>query len=51
MVDDGHLAALRAHAPAQPRYLDRGREPGKLVSPWNLVVPERVLQRSWAEVS
>jgi predicted transcriptional regulator of viral defense system len=51
MVDDGHYAQLRAHAPAQPRYLDRRREPGKLISPWNLVVPERVLQRSWAEVS
>jgi len=50
MVEDGHLAALRAHAPAQPRYLDRRREPGKLVPPWNLVVPERVMQRSWAEV-
>jgi len=50
MVDDSYLAALRAHAPAQPRYLDRSREPGTLVSPWNLVVPERVLQRSWAEV-
>jgi len=51
MVDAGHLAQLRAHAPAQPRYLDRRREPGKLVSPWNLVVPERVLRRAWAEVS
>jgi len=50
MVDDDHLAALRAHAPAQPRYLDRRREPGKLIAPWNLVVPERVLQRSWEEV-
>jgi predicted transcriptional regulator of viral defense system len=51
MVDDRHLHELRARAPAQPRYLDGRREPGKLVSPWNLVVPERVLQRAWAEVS
>ena len=50
MVDDAHLAALHAHAPSQPRYLDRRREPGKLIASWNLVVPERVLQRSWAEV-
>lgn len=50
MVDDAHLAALCAHAPSQPRYLDRRRESGKLIAPWNLVVPERVLQRSWAEV-
>jgi hypothetical protein len=50
MVDDAHLAALHAHAPSQPRYLDRRREPGKLIASWNLVVPERVLQQSWAEV-
>jgi hypothetical protein len=29
-------------------YLERGvRERGKLLSRWNLVVPERVLNRSW----
>jgi predicted transcriptional regulator of viral defense system len=51
MVEEHHLEALRAHAPGQPRYLDRRREPGKLVSRWNLVVPERVLARAWAEVA
>ncbi len=51
MVEEQHLEALRAHAPGQPRYLDRRREPGKLVSRWNLVVPERVLSRAWAEVA
>ncbi len=51
MVEERHLEALRFHAPGQPRYLDRRREPGKLVSPWNLVVPDRVLSRTWAEVS
>ena len=50
MVEERHLEPLRAHAPAQPRYLDRRRESGKLVSRWNLVVPERVLSRAWAEV-
>ncbi len=51
MVEDRHLEALRAHAPAQPRYLERRRrERGKLVARWNLVVPERVLSRAWAEV-
>jgi predicted transcriptional regulator of viral defense system len=50
MVEDRHLESLRAHAPAQPRYLDRGRKPGKLLRAWNLVVPEQVLSRSWAEV-
>ena len=51
MAEEHHLQALRAHAPGQPRYLDRRREPGKLVSRWNLVVPERVLARAWAEVA
>jgi predicted transcriptional regulator of viral defense system len=51
MVEERHLEALRAHAPGQPRYLDRRREPGKLVSRWNLVVPDHVLSRTWAELS
>ena len=51
MVEERHLAALRARAPAQPLYLDRKREPGKLVKAWNLVVPERVLSRSWEAVA
>lgn len=51
MAEERHLDALRVLAPYQPRYLDARREPGKLVAGWNLVVPERVLQRTWAEVS
>jgi len=50
-VEDHHLKALREQAPRQPRYLDRTRETGRLVKPWNLVVPERVLNRTWAEVA
>jgi predicted transcriptional regulator of viral defense system len=50
-VGDDHLASLRARAPRQPSYLDRTRQPGRLVKPWNLVVPERVLNRTWAEVT
>lgn len=50
MVEAGHLDALRALAPAQPRYLDSRREPGRLVKGWNLIVSERVLTRSWGEV-
>jgi predicted transcriptional regulator of viral defense system len=49
MVEDRHLARLRAHAPAQPRYLDGVRRPGRLVSPWNLIVPEYVLHRRWED--
>ena len=50
MVEARHLDALRELVPAQPRHLDARREPGKLVKGWNLVVPERALSRSWAEV-
>jgi len=50
MVEDKHLEALRALAPRQPRYLDSSRKPGKLIRPWNLVVPEYVLDRRWEEV-
>ena len=47
MVEEKRLSDFRALAPAQPRYFDPGRESGKLVSTWNLVVPERVLNRNW----
>lgn len=50
-VEDQHLKVLHERAPRQPRYLDRKRETGRLVKPWNLVVPERVLNRIWAEVA
>lgn len=48
-VEDKHLAPLRARAPKQPRYFDTTREAGRLVAAWNLIVPERVLCRSWEE--
>ncbi|MGM0578219.1 MAG: type IV toxin-antitoxin system AbiEi family antitoxin domain-containing protein [Myxococcota bacterium] len=51
MVEDRHLDALRTAAPAQPRYLDTTREAGTLVAPWNLIVPERVLDQTWQEVA
>jgi predicted transcriptional regulator of viral defense system len=52
MVEDAHLDRLRERAPRQPMYLERGkREPGRLCSRWNLVIPERILNRSWAEVT
>jgi len=50
-VEEQHLKPLRDHAPRQPRYLDGKREAGRLVKSWNLVVPVRVLHRTWAEVA
>ena len=51
MVEDRHLEPLRQLRPRQPRYLDARRKPGKLVASWNLIVPDGVLRRTWAEVA
>lgn len=51
MVEDKHLEQLRQHRPRQARYFDSRRKPGKLVPSWNLIVPEDVLGRTWAEVA
>ncbi len=50
-VEDAHIERLVAHAPKHPRYLDASRQPGRLVHPWNLIVPERVLDQRWADVA
>ena len=50
MVADEHLRLLRPHVPKQPRYFDRARKPGKLVSPWNVIAPLDVLERSWEDI-
>ncbi len=49
MVEEVHLRALAGHIPAQPSYLDRRRQSGKLMNRWNLIVPEQVLGRMWEE--
>jgi len=49
-VEERHLNELERHRPRQNRYLDRSREPGRLVARWRLIVPERVLHRRWEEV-
>jgi predicted transcriptional regulator of viral defense system len=50
MVEDKHPDPLRRLRPRQPRYLDTRRKPGKLIAEWNLIVPDDVLGRTWAEV-
>ncbi len=50
MVDATYLERLASCAPRQPRYLDRRRFPsGRLVKPWNLIIPPSLLDRSWEE--
>lgn len=51
MVEETALSRLRAHVPKTAHYLDRSaREPGRLVEPWNLIVPESILNRTWEEL-
>lgn len=52
MVEERHLAALAQHRPTQPTYFERRRRKGgKLATRWDLIVPERVLERSWEDVA
>ena len=61
-AQDGDLETVRARLdagmpvdamlpPKDPRYLDTSGEPGRLVHPWNLIVPEKILNQSWGEVA
>ncbi len=50
-VEDTHLERLQAYVPRDARYFDASREPGRLVHPWNLIVPERVLYQRCGEVA
>jgi hypothetical protein len=51
MVEPGHLKPLQDLRPRQPHYLDRyRRKSGRLVAPWNLVIPQEVIDRQWGEV-
>jgi predicted transcriptional regulator of viral defense system len=50
MVEERHLAPLRANRPRGPHYAQRDRrEPARLVGEWNILVPESALTRSWEE--
>ena len=50
-VEEHHLKMLRAHRPRSPHYMARTtRESGRLIPEWNLVVPLKILERSWEEV-
>ncbi len=49
MVDKSYLNELRGLCPKQPHYLERG-EPGIFVKDWNIVVPQRLVNKSWEDV-
>lgn len=51
MAKDNHLEPLLERKPRRPHYLERSkRYSGRLIQRWNLVVPESVIDRSWAEI-
>lgn len=51
MVDDKTFTVLKTMIPKQPHYIDRSARTGcRLVSEWNLLVPPKILDRSWEEV-
>jgi predicted transcriptional regulator of viral defense system len=51
MVDDKTFAELKTMIPKQRHYMGRSVRKGcRLVSEWNLLVPQQVLDRSWEEV-
>lgn len=51
MVEESTLSRLREHVPKAAHYLDRStREPARLAKSWNLIVPERILNRTWEQV-
>ena len=51
MVEESALSQLRAHIPKTAHYLDRStREPARLAESWDLIVPERILNRTWEQV-
>lgn len=48
-IDEDKLKNLEDLKPKQRHYMDRSVEGGKLVSRWNLIVPEYVLNHGWEE--
>lgn len=51
MVEGSFLNRLKAHLPRTPHYLDRtSQEPSRLADGWNIIVPEKILNRTWEEV-
>lgn len=48
-VDKKDLQKLKKGIPRQPHYMDKKLK-GKLVKQWNLIVPEKILEKSWGEV-
>jgi len=52
LLDGAYITPLRRLVPRQPHYLERAnRKDCKFVPEWNLMVPNRILNKVWDEVS
>lgn len=50
MIPDACLNELQRHLPKKPLYLERGlKEPHKLITQWNLIIPLSIIDRQWEE--
>lgn len=50
LIDEKALAILQSKKPRSIHYLERTkRESGKFIQRWNLVVPNRIIERAWEE--
>lgn len=49
-VEEDLLRYLEKQSPKQPFYLEGRSKKGRLVKRWNLIVSEKVLNRSWEEL-
>ncbi len=49
-VDENNLKILEKNKPRGIHYLDRTkRESGKFIQRWNLIVPDKIIERTWEE--
>ncbi len=48
-VNRSDLQILKNRIPKQPHYMDKKLK-GSLVKQWNLIVPDKILRKSWGEV-
>lgn len=48
-VEAKYLKQLEKHSPAQPRYMDKSFKKATMISRWNLIVPDYILNQEWKE--
>jgi predicted transcriptional regulator of viral defense system len=50
MIPEKYLEDLCKHRPMKPHYLERkNKQPQKMISKWNLIVPLSLINREWEE--